>query len=185
MQSLFKVLQNASTELSEALTKINQGDVVNGVKNGLLAFAFRDSAGNAIAPQLNAEGALPVTFDAGTTLRESSKVLKASLVKDVEELIATITLTVTKSYTSPSIIYSCYRDIKIRVALVDDAAGTPVETNLYEGILGGAEIYEDIALKQDVFNTIGGTGVQELRFYATPLEVTSDIFVNASINEVA
>lgn len=185
MQSLFKILQNVSTEISEALAKINQGDAINGTKNGLLAFAFRDSSGNAITPQLNPEGALLVTHDAGTTLRARGSVLKASLTKDVESLIATVPLTLEKVYNKPSLIYSCFRDIKFRVVLVDDAGGTPVLTTIYEGILGAAEIYEDVALKHDTFSTVGGTGTQELRLYATPLDVTSDIFAQASVNEIA
>lgn len=185
MGSLFKLLMDATTSVAYALTRITVGLALDSTRNGLLAFVFKDINGNAVVPQLNPEGAIVVTQDAGTTLRTIGSEVKANLTKDVEALIAELTLSVDKSYTKPSIIYSCYRDLKFRVALVDDASGTPVETNIYEGVLGGAEVYEDIALKVDSFNTNGGTGVQKIYFYATPLDNPDDIYVQAAFNEVA
>ena len=184
MGSLFKVLIDAAG-ISFALTKLILGQAVDNTLNGIAAFSFRDNNGNATMPQLNPEGAVVVTLDAGTTFRSNGKVLKASLTKNIESAIAELTLIAEKTYNRPTFIYSCYRDIQFRVALVDDADGTPIETDIYEGVLGGAEIYEDISLEFDEFNTIGGTGTQKLIFYATPIDNPDDIFVNASVNEIA
>lgn len=184
MGNLFKILIDAAGT-SFALTKVILGQAIDNTLNGIPAFSFRDSSGNATMPQLNNEGALVVSNDAGTTIRTKGKVLSGSLTKDVESLIAEITISVSKTFTRPSIVYSCFRDIQFRVALVDDADGTPVETNLYEGVLGGAEVYEDISLDFDIFDTIGGTGTQKVKFYATPLDNPDDIFVQASFNELA
>lgn len=185
MGSLFKLLIDATTSVSYALTRITVGLALNATRNGLLAFVFRDKDGNAVIPQLNGEGAIIVSQDSGTTVRVNGKKLKATLTKDVESSIAELIITAEKTYSRPSIIYSCFRDIKFRVALIDDASGTPVETAIYEGVLGGAEVYEDVSLAQDIFDTIGGTGVQKIVFYATPLDTPDDIFVQASLNEVA
>lgn len=184
MGSLFKILMDSTTKVSYALTRIVSGETLNVAKDGLLAFVFKDKDGNAVIPQLNNEGAVIVSFDAGTTIRTFGKVLKASLTKDVESLIATLSINADKTYTKPSFIYSSYRDLKFRVALVDDAAGTPVETDIYEGILGGSEIYEDVALAIDEFVS-GSTGDQEIKLYATPLDNPDDIYVQAAVNELA
>jgi hypothetical protein len=60
MSGLFKTLQNVTTKKAEALARILLGDTV-AAKNGLLAFGFRDSAGNATLPQLTSDGRLAVT----------------------------------------------------------------------------------------------------------------------------
>jgi hypothetical protein len=185
MGSLFKLLMDATTSVAYALTRITVGLALDATRNGLLAFVFKDKDGNAVIPQLNPEGAIVVALDAGDTKRVNGSEVKANLTKNVEALVAELTILADKTYTKPSIIYSCFRDLKFRVALVDDADGTPVETNIYEGVLGGAEVYEDIALKQDIFDTIGGTGTQKILFYATPLDNPDDIYVQASVNEVA
>ena len=187
MGSLFKVLLDA-TGISHALSKVNLGDSITSALNGILAFAFRDSSGNAVAPQLNSEGAVVVSFDAGTCIRGLGSLLKGVQVDATEAQVAEINLTADRSYSCPSILISSFRDLKYRVAYVDDASGVPSETNLYQGVLGGAQINKDIVLKKDCFDTTGGTGDQRLRVYATPVETgvdKDDIFCQLSVNELA
>ena len=170
LNTLFKTLVDASG-ISHALTKILQGDVIDGTKNGLLSFAFRDSSGNAIAPQLNFEGSLPVTFDAGLPVGEAFDHLDSEQTVDQEDTVGDVALTASKTYTRPVAHVSSTRDMLWRLAQVNDATVTTLGWTItgagkMSGVLESA--------KSEI--TTGATGTQVLRLFATPLDKESDAY---------
>lgn len=180
---LFPILVDENG-VSFAPRKIVEGDAPS-TKEGSLGFSFKDSSGNVVLPQLNSEGAIVVSSDAGTTIRGYAALLEGSQTKDVEAQVAEIDLTADKTYTKISFHAAAARFAKLRIAYVDDAAGTPAETDLGVIILGAGEMNHKWSLDADLLSTAGGTGDQKLRVYATPLEnKLSDIFVSLSANEI-
>lgn len=190
-RELYANLIDEVTESSEALSKIIEGsdvdniDGASGAAKGSLAFSFKDSSGNAVLPSLNPEGALPVTFDAGTTLRTRGKVASGTQTKGSRSQIAEITTTLEKSYTGLSCIGTATRLTLFEVVKIDDADGTPSEEIVGDFICSSGQYNFKFELKQDIFSTVGGTGTQKFVVYGTPLDKESDFFASMSINEVA
>ena len=190
-RELYANLIDETTESSAALSKIVEGsDVDNidgssGAAKGSLAFSFKDSSGNAVLPQLNEEGAQVVTFDAGTTKRTRGKVDSGSQTKDARSQIAEIILTLEKNYTGLSCSGTATRLTLFEIVQIDDFGGTPTETILGDFICSSGQYNYKFELKQDIFSTVGNTGVQKVVVYGTPLDKVSDFFAAMSINEIA
>jgi len=171
-----------------AKTRVIIGLTIDASVNGILAFVFQDKDGNAVVPQLNNEGAVVVSFDAGTTKRNSGRYLFASQTKDQEDPILEIDLTLEKEYTKMSAKVDCFRACFFRIARVDNHGVTPVETDLGYGSTEAGKVTDLITLGVDSFSTVGGTGVQKLILYATPFDTKdpdSDISASMSVNEIA
>lgn len=167
------------------LRKANQGDSPAGY-NGIMALAFRDSAGNLVLPQLNNEGAIVVSGDAGTTIRDSGALLEGSQTQNVKATVVEINLTANEVYTKMSAIASSTRTALFEIEYIDDAGGTPVATSLGHFILASGQYNFKFALDVDSLSTAGGTGDQRLRLSATPLtNQLSDIYGAISANELA
>lgn len=184
MGSLFKILMDASND-AFALSKVVVGTVINGTINGIAAFAFKDSSGNAAMPQLNAEGAVLVSFDAGTTIRNSAVLLSGSQTLNTETMVAEIDLTVAKKYNKINAQVGCARYSEFRLAYVDDAGGTPAETDLGYAVVDAGSLNENIQLAIDELDTTGGTGDQKLRLYHKPFDKVSKAYGSVSANEIA
>lgn len=131
----FPTLEDASTKAGLALTKVTSGDTPTGL-NGLMALAFRDSAGNLILPQLNADGALPVTSDTVGQTALSSFVSAAGTTS--YQTLATVALTHGRRYDMLNASGSCFRDAVFELVHIDDSAVTPVETIIGKRRTNGA-----------------------------------------------
>lgn len=175
--SLFKILKDASNN-ALALSKLALGDAVNGTIDGIAAYSFIDSSGNAIMPQLDSLGRIAVTFDAGTPKRETGLLAAGSQTKDVRTQVIEIDLVVAKTYVCPNAQVDCFRASLFEMVYVDDAGGTPVETVLGYALVGAGNVKADIELTKDEFSTVGGTGDQKLRIYHTPLDKESDAYAS-------
>lgn len=168
--------------VSHALRKILEGDVA-AAKEGQLAFAFKDSSGKAVLPMLNDEGAIVVSQDFGTTIRRRGELLSGSQVIDSESLVVEIDLAANELYSKMSAILTGSRHSYFRIAYVDDANGTPSETTLGDAIISSGHYNFKWNLEVDVFSTVGGTGDQKLRVYATPLDKESNLYASISVNQ--
>lgn len=183
-RSIMKVLKDATGQ-ALSLSKVSLGDTLDAAIRGIAVFGFRDSDGNAIAPQLDSLKRLPVTFDAGTCVPFIGEEVEANLTEDTEALIATINLNSGEEYVNTEVIMSSAREFDYRVANVDDAGGAPVETNIAKGFMGDGDLHKNVMPSKHCF-TAGTTGTQELRIYATPRDADPcDIFAHGSINEVS
>ena len=181
--SLFKILMDAANE-AFALSKVVLGTVIDGTINGLAAFGFRDSDGNATMPQLDSLGNIPVTFDIGTTLRNSDKLLEAGQTKNVEAEVVSVVLTADKIYSKPIAQVSNFRASLFRLVHIDDSGGTPVETEIGYSLVDAGNNNGTMNLVIDEFNTTGGTGVILLSVLHTPLDKVSDAYASVAVNEI-
>jgi hypothetical protein len=187
----FTTLEGSSQE-GLALRAVQQGDAVT-AKNGSLGFAFMDGSGNAkaapikvignapgdavpvlgfrdssanlTAPQLDASGRLPVTFDAGTELYDRG--LASGSLTNVD--VATIVLTATEVYKGIEVVASCFRDAIFEVVQVDDAT-----TTILADILCGPGDYSQLVTISNMIITAGASGTQELKVRAKNLNALSD-----------
>ena len=133
MGPLFKILINSANE-ALALTRLAIGQTYDNTVDGIAALAFRDSSGNAVAPQLNSEGAMPVTFDAGTPKSSPNFTHpEGSQTKNQEDLVGKVTLDLNKKYNCFKACGHSLRLFKWRLAYIDDAAGTPVVRKIKSG----------------------------------------------------
>lgn len=181
---LVKILKDNSN-VAHSLDQLLEGEVFDNTVSTMGAFVFKDVNGNAVAPQLNPEGAVVVSFDAGTTIRNSGKLLAGAQTKDVEAEVVTIDLTADKTYDKISAMVSNFRQSLFRMVYIDDYGVTDTETELGFALLDAGNINEKIALTIDEFSTAGGTGVQKLVIYHTPLDKENDAYASVSVNEIA
>lgn len=190
MGSIFKILLDATGD-AFALSKVVAGTAITGLINGLAVFGFRDSNGNAIMPQLNSEGALPVTFDAGTTIvipaKLETQANMESAGQGVRVMLGSIPLIPERDYTSPSFDGSALREMLFELVMVEDVGGTPTETLILAGHAGAGQYVVKGGLKTDTFSTDATVNTKELRLYATMLESKAGgkVFGKASCNLVA
>jgi hypothetical protein len=163
---LFKILQNASGT-AEAIDKVESGDAP-GTKNGVLAFGFRDSAGNVILPQLTAGGAIPVDSNAsmGTPIKARGE--NAGSLTSVD--VATITLAVDESYDDIEAVGSCLRESLFQIIWNDDGS----ETILGEFLVGAGQ-YSFHWGCDCVSFTAGASGTQQLILRAKNLDKVSTL----------
>lgn len=180
LRPLFATLEDTGTNAGAVLAKVQVGDS-GAAKNGSIALAFKDSAGNLVLPQLTPDGAILVSEDGGTTIRSAATVAGSATFVTVDEL----TLTLGEIYTKFSSIVSCARDALFQMVYVDDASGTPVETVMHSCLVGPGQFSFKMSLDLDRLDTSAGTGVQKLRIKAKNLNATSDLHASLSANEVA
>ena len=190
MNSLFKILMDAAGD-AFALSKVVLGTVINGTINGIAVFGFRDSSGNATMPQLNSEGSLAVTFDAGTTVVIPAKMeTKANMEtagQGTRVLLGSTPLVVDRTYTCPSFDGSAFREMLFELVMVQDVGGTPAETLILAGYAGAGDYNVKAGISKDIFATDANVDTKELRLYATMLEAKAggDVYGKASVNIVA
>lgn len=189
MGSIFKLLLDAAGD-AFALSKVVIGTAINGTINGLAAFTFRDSNGNATMPQLNSEGAIPVAFDAGTTIVIPAKLETQANMEsaglNTRVMLGSIALVPDRVYTAPSFDGSAFREMLFELVMVQDVGGSDTEELILASYSGAGQYHTKGSLIKDVFSTNATVDTKELRLYATMKENKSggDVFGKASANLV-
>jgi len=183
----FPILENIENEKGEVVHRLNEGDrpVADDLttkKNGLIGFSFKDKDGRVVLPQLNNEGAITVSFDAGTTIRGRGADVDGD--KAAKMVLVDLTLTADRTYSKLSAQGSCFRDTEFEVVLIDDSAGSPVETLLEEFLTGPGQFTTKSGLEIDEFNTTGFSGVVKLQLRAINLNRESKTIGSMSVNEI-
>jgi len=177
----FPTLENDSEQ--GAVLKARQEGNAALLQNGSIGFAFKDQANNVVLPQLNPEGAIVVTTDAGTCKRGYGEDVNGN---DVAKMVlVTIPLVAEKLYSKLSSIGSCFRDTEFEIVLIDDVGVTDTETKLGEYLCGPGQFTTKWNLDCDQFDTIGGTGVINLVLRAINLNKASKTSASISVNEIA
>lgn len=147
-------LKNASDE-GAAADALTSGDAA-AAKVGALGFAFRDSSGNVVLPQLTSTGKLPVDTEAAAGTFKRARGEEAAGSVGVMVTVATLTLTVNKVYSYIRSLVSCRQDSLFQ--LVHNNNG--VETILQDAVLGSGQFSLPVDLQDQI--TAGGTGTQQL-----------------------
>lgn len=123
--SLFRIMKDQAGNLI-GLTGIASGESV-GSKVAALVAGFRDSSGNAVLPQLNAAGQLPVTFDGGDCKNASGSLAGTDTITEITG--AEITLTEGAYYNKMEVTVSSMTESCFEVVYISD-----------EGEIGEAEV---------------------------------------------
>ncbi len=155
--SLFRIMKSAAGGALNGLVGLIPGS--DAIAGEIAAFvtAFQDSSGNAAVPQLDATGAVPVSFDSGTCKKSGAGSLAGTTtLTDITN--SSVTLSNSKIYSKvygvvSSMTESCFQ-------LVWDDNGT--ENVLAEFQVGPGQYTFPIALPCLQFTT-GATGTQTLK----------------------
>lgn len=147
---------------------------------GLIGFAFKDANGNAVLPQLDAEGKLPVTSDAaGTILRARGvNIDQDSSADDVAG--ASITLPVDTTFVQLGMVVSCRRAALFELVQVDDAT----TTILHSVLVDSGQYTVNVSLPVDQIIS-GSTGTQTLKVRAATFEKAANVYASLSAKQVS
>ena len=165
IREIFTILEDDGSGAGVKLPARIEGDA-SAAKNGLIGFSFKDAAGNVILPQLSAAGGIPID-EPGTCLSANGSVAGVVLVATDA---ATLALTLVKTYSKVDLVLSSTQTVKWDIVYIDDVGGAPSETNLLSVITGSGQFH--YANKTDClkFDTIAGTGVQNIVIRGTQLK---------------
>lgn len=174
----FPILEDAVTKEGIALHKSENGDA-SAAKIGATVWAFKDSSGNLVHPQLNTEGALVVTSEgAGVPKSATSDGEVAGAL--TLTLVCETALTVSKTYGQVTANGSCFKETIFYLIALDDAA----EVILGSFIVGPGEYSFKLDLGKTEFVS-GSTGTQKLQLKAKNLNKASDFLGNIACLEYA
>jgi hypothetical protein len=165
--------------IGQALAKVLTGDSP-AAKNGLIGFAFRDSSGNVVLPQLSSSGALPVDTDGGGPCR-TAKGEHAGSTSFVDVTGCEVTINGGIEASSIEADVSCFRDTIFQIVYVDDAGGTPVETVIAEALCGPGQYSYKMGGKCLIQDVSGGTGVQKLKVKGKNLNPAAGSTMRATV----
>lgn len=173
----FPVLENTGTGAGEALASKQEG-VAPGSDNGLMALAFKDSSGDLVLPQLDAEGRLPVTLEGVGVEKSAAGELADGSGSMADITGASISLTVDKVYGQIKFNVSCFRDAYFNIVWVDD--GTP--TVIGRARCGSGQYTVSVDLHKKLL-TAGSTGVQVLKIQGQNMNTQSAMSAEISCIE--
>jgi len=147
---------------------------------GLVGFAFKDSTGKVVLPQLDPEGKLPVTMDsAGTILRaRGTNVNQNATPATVAG--AVLTLAVSSTFVNIGMVISCRRAAIFELIQVNDATTTV----LASAIIDAGQYTATVALPVDQVAS-GSTGTQSLAVRAATFEKAADVYASISAKQVS
>lgn len=172
----FATLENVATQEGAVLGARTEGQAAAGIQ-GSIGFAFKDSSGNVVMPQLSPAGEIYVSTEKpGDNLHARGENAGSATVVT----IATITLTASKSYQGIEAIVSCFRDAIFQIIQINDA----VETVLADALVGPGHYSQEIDLERIEF-TAGATGTQELVVRANNINALSSMRASLATKELA
>lgn len=182
MGSLFKILIDGAND-TFALTKLIVGQTVDAALNGIAAFSFKDFEGKAIMPQLNDEGAIIVSSDAGSAIfSDGIKLVEAGQVKDVEILVGEVDLALDEVYNCFFANVSSSRWYLWRLEWIDGEGTTDTVTEIGRTYTDAGILNSEIDRLKFKVDTNGKAGVQKIRLFATPLDKIEDIYADITFN---
>lgn len=178
LRETFPILENLATGEGEVANTAVAGQTAAG-KNGISAFAFKDSSGNFVHPQLTPEGKIAVDLEgAGVSKKDSSEgEIVGSLTLTT---LAEIDLTASKTYGRISARGSCFKEAIFYLVQLDDVT----ETIIGHGMVGAGEYNTkiDMGIAEVV---AGATGTQKLILKAKNLAKISDFLGDVACLEFA
>lgn len=185
LREVFPILQDSATGAGEAPISRIEGEASAAIE-GLIGFAFKDSSGNVVLPQLTAEGKILVDTEGfGGTCYHSYGTNAGSLTAVDIATIDETDLSVSQFYINFEFAVSCLRTTLWQLVYIDDANGTPAETILYEFVTGPGTFHQCCIIRCLDLDTTGGTGDQNLVLRGTNLTHASTMRGLLSVTERA
>jgi len=163
---VFPILEDIATEAGVNLSQAVPGNAPTG-RNGLMALAFKDNAGNLVLPQLTSEGKIAVDFE-GAGVSKSATSDGEIPGAATETVVAEVSLTALKTYGKIHGNCACFKEAIFYLYQVDDAT----ETKIGHALVGPGQYTFKIDLGQKEI-VAGATGTQKLSLRA--LNLTSKL----------
>jgi len=174
LRESFPGLEDVTSKEGKALGARVEGETPVAV-NGAIGFSFKDSAGNVVLPQLNANGELAVSEGAGVSVSARGTAAGSGTLVTV----ATLTLTVDAIYDDIEFVCSSFRDSRFQLVFNDNAS----ESILADSLVGPGCMTANICLN-NVNVVAGSTGTQELLVKALNNNALSDFYATVSCKEI-
>lgn len=173
---LFHILRDSATGAGEAPVSRIEGEA-SAAQEGLIGFSFKDSTGNVILPQLDAQGRIPVTPAAQGTPSTDSVSSTGSVGADVD--VITLVATTTETYSVNTMTGSASQPTLWTLVGIDDVGGADTETELARFYTGSGDFTHTLGAGDCLDWTAGASGVQnvvlrgkQIRGPATDLHAT-------------
>jgi len=161
LRTSFVVLEDSSTAAGLPLHKALEGEAV-AAKNAHGAFVAKDASSNFKYLEINTQGELKTTSQ-GDVSQENATGTATGSATFVD--VATLTLTVLKTYINIGWIVGCWRDAVFQIVQLDDVTTTTVA----QGLITGAGDYSDSSELPGLSVTAGASGTQTLKIQAKNL----------------
>jgi len=183
LREVFTTLQDSSTGAGEALISRIEGEAAAAME-GSIGFSFKDSSGNVILPQLTTEGKILVDTEgfSGTCIYDEGE--DAAPVVSTASDLATLTISLTKTYNNIYMQGSCLRSSLFELVHIDDVGVGDTETSLGKFLVGPGQFTVCCQSLCKTLDTTGGTGVQNIVLRGTNLFHASTLRGECSVNEV-
>jgi len=179
IREAFPTLENADAEGKVLAVAIDGATAASGL-NGSIGFAFKDSSGNVVLPQLTADGKIAVDTEGfGGTKKSAAGTIIGVL--NTPTVVATITgLTVSTSCELLHVSVACTQTTLWTVVATDNA--TPA--TLAYLITGPGQF--TMAINPDMPFVTGSTGTQKIEVKGSQLSgKESDLHANITVKELA
>lgn len=167
-----------------ALHKVLEGDAA-AAKNASPALVAKDESGNLIYLKVNALGQLSTTSDTVSGNCKGGHLTKTAGSTSRTQVGADISLVAGKALSSLEWAFYNYRSTEYEIIIVDDPAGTPVETTVMEALCseGSASAIGRQVCLDDIDTT--GMTTPVMRVFGTNLNKASDFRARVTVQEAA
>lgn len=156
------ILTNPDTGAANSPKDMVEGDSP-ATRIGTIGFAYKDSSGNVVLPQLNADGEVPVTFDSVVVQKFFNRG-EISGGSATEATVASVALTPGDVYAEFDWLVSCRRDSYFKLVWHDNGVD-----NVLADVMTDAGLTTVPVVLERLQITAGGTGTQEIRIRANNL----------------
>jgi hypothetical protein len=149
-------------------------------KNGAIGFAFKDSDGNVVLPQLTEDGKIMVDTEAYAGTEKSNYGTVVNLAKNTRTKVAEISaLALSKVHELMFKEGACTQPCLWEIEIMNDAAPT-----IISAWLTGSGQYSQAAAPKAVTFTPSGVTTRKITLYATIFDgKASDVFGSIAVNE--
>lgn len=178
LRESFPTTEDRVTGAGKAIAATVEGQTPT-AQNGIIGFAFKDSAGNVILPQLDTQGRLPVSTETqGTRLRNrgvaTGVLMAATGFGTPTVLIASVNLTASKTYGDMAGHVSARRGSLFQM-VYSDAGGSSVV--LDEAIVDSGQYTANIGLgpQEDTFSVPASATSPVMKILGGNYENISDL----------
>ena len=176
----FPILEDG-TQAGVPLSKKAEGDAAAG-GNYAGMLVGKDPSGNLQFVKLNSNNEVVVDTEGSEQAcltGEGNSTGSASYVD-----LATITLALLRTYKKVGWSVSCFRDAIFEIVYVDDVGVGDTETVLATIRVGAGDYTDSQELECLGFDTLSGTGTQELRIRGKNLNALSDMDAALAVSEI-
>lgn len=167
LREVFPTLEDSVSGFGVCLTRSQVGDSPAG-RNGAIGFAFRDSAGNLVLPQLDSSGRLPVSTIDGNALTGNGTIANGTTSGMTIVPGTTLVLTSGKTYTDLGMSVSCSRTAQFQ--MIQNNNGSL--STICDVIVGPGQ-YSFAPYLKNLSVTAGVTGTQQLYIQGVCLDKAS------------